>query len=74
MKVIKGAFDSLGEVTGKALWLQTMGYETKEIEDNLGKAGGALRTAMSRGRSQLRSNEDILRVAEEVFGCINKAA
>ena len=75
VKVIKGAFDSLGEVTGKALWLQTMGYETKEIEDNLGKAGGALRTAMSRGRSQLRSNEDILRVAEEVFGCIgNKAA
>ena len=75
VKVIKGAFDSLGEITGKALWLQTMGYETKEIEDNLGKAGGALRTAMSRGRSQLRSNEDILRVAEEVFGCIgNKAA
>jgi hypothetical protein len=75
VKVIKGAFDSLGDVTGKALWLQTMGYETKEIEDNLGKAGGALRTAMSRGRSQLRSNEDILRVAEEVFGYIgNKAA
>lgn len=74
LKVLKGAFDSLGEVPGRALWLQAMGYETKEIEEDLGKVGGTLRTAMSRGRAQLRNHEDVLRVAEDVLGRLNNKA
>ena len=63
-----GSLCVLVRVQGKALWLKYMGYETEEIEDYLGKKGGALRTAMSRGRSLLKSNPEILSIAEEVFG------
>lgn len=68
MKVIKGAFDSAGRVAGRALWLQATGYETKEIEDELGKTGGNLRTAMSRGRIILRNNEELTSMADELLG------
>ena len=75
IKVLKGAFDSLGEVTGKALWLKCMGYENQEINDLFGKTDGSMRTAMSRGRSQLKENEAVLRMAEDVLGySYNKAA
>ena len=70
VKVLKGAFDSVGDVAGRALWLQAAGYETKEIEDELGKAGGALRTAMSRGRSMLKKNEAVVSLADELL-CIS---
>ena len=75
IQILKRVCLSLGEVQGKALWLKYMGYETEEIEDYLGKKGGALRTAMSRGRSLLKSNPEVLRIAEEVYGrSFNKAA
>jgi DNA-directed RNA polymerase specialized sigma24 family protein len=68
IQILKRVCLSLGEVQGKALWLKYMGYETEEIEDYLGKKGGALRTSMSRGRSLLKSNPEVLSIAEEVFG------
>ena len=75
MEILKRICLSLGDVQGKALWLSYMGYETEEIENRLGKKGGALRTAMSRGRSLLKSNPEVLKIAEEVYGrSFNKAA
>ena len=67
IKTLKHVFDSLGDVQGKALWLQAMGYGNKELAELFGKTEGSLKTAMSRGRSQLKSNEIVLRLADEVL-------
>jgi DNA-directed RNA polymerase specialized sigma24 family protein len=65
VKQLKAALDSIGGVAGKALWLKAVGYETEEIEDRLGKFGGALRTAMSRGRDQLRNDKEVINLIDE---------
>ena len=67
IKALKEAVVSLGEVQGKALWLQAMGYGNKELAGFFGKTEGSLKTAMSRGRTQLKNNEVVLRLADEVL-------
>ena len=65
VKQIKSALHSIGGGAGRALWLKAVGYETKEIEDDLGKCGGALRTAMSRGRDQLLNDRGVINLVDE---------
>lgn len=69
VKILKGVFDSLGEVAGKALWLQANGYDSKDIyECFLHKSNGSVRTAMTRGRVQFKNDPEVIQMVEELLG------
>lgn len=56
MAAVDKEIDALGEKPAQALRLNALGYSYAEIQDILGGNANALKTMVSRGRSQVKKN------------------
>lgn len=56
MQAVEEEIDTLGAKPAQALRLHALGYSYTEIEDILGGSANALKTMVSRGRSQVKKN------------------
>ena len=54
MEAVEKEIDALGEIAAQALRLHAIGYTYAEIQDILGRNISALKTMVSRGRSQVK--------------------
>jgi DNA-directed RNA polymerase specialized sigma24 family protein len=63
LESVEKEIDALGEMAAQALRLQASGYSYAEIQDILGSNANALKTMVSRGRSQVKKNLGYNKVA-----------
>lgn len=63
LESVEKEIDALGEMAAQALRLQASGYSYAEIQDILGSNANALKTMVSRGRTQVKKNLGYNKVA-----------
>ena len=63
LEYVEKEIDALGEMAAQALRLQASGYSYAEIQDILGSNANALKTMVSRGRTQVKKNLGYNKVA-----------
>ena len=56
MEAVDQAIDALGDMRAQALRLNAMGYSYAEMQDIVGSNANALKTMVSRSRSQVKKN------------------